>query len=316
MKKLLVILSGPTACGKTAVSIALAKILDAEIISADSMQVYKGFDIGTAKTTKEEMQGIPHYLIDEMEPDEECNVFEFQSRAKRYISDIQSRGKIPLIVGGTGFYIQSVLYDIDFSEESADKTYRRELELMAEEKGSDYLHERLKEIDPDAAAAVHPNNLKRVIRALEYFHETGDKISVHNRIQMQKESPYQFAYFVLNRPRDLLYERINQRVDQMIHDGLVDEVSHLLQEGYSEDLLSMQGLGYKEIVPYVKGQCTLEEATSLLKKNTRHFAKRQITWFKREKDVCWINYEDFASDEDILSFMLNYLKEKNIVSLS
>lgn len=316
MKKPLVILSGPTACGKTALSIALAKMIDAEIISADSMQVYKGFDIGTAKTTKEEMQGIPHYLIDEMEPDEECNVFEFQIRAKKYIEDIHNRGKIPMVVGGTGFYIQSVLYDIDFSAEPADKTYRHELEQMAKEKGSTYLHDRLKEIDPDAAFAIHPNNQKRVIRALEYFHETGDKISDHNRIQMQKESPYAFAYFVLNRPRTLLYERINQRVDLMIKNGLVEEVSHLLDKGYSEDLLSMQGLGYKEIVPYVKGECSLEEAADLLKKNTRHFAKRQITWFKREKDVCWINYEDYASEEAMLDYMMNYLKEKNIVSLS
>lgn len=316
MKKPLVILSGPTACGKTALSIALAKRIGAEIISADSMQVYRGFDIGTAKTTKEEMQGVPHYLIDELAPDEECNVFEFQSRAKQYIEDIHERGKIPLIVGGTGFYIQSVLYDIDFSQEPADKTYRHALEQMASEKGSAYLHELLKEIDPDAAAAIHPNNQKRVIRALEYFHETGAKISDHNRMQMLKDSPYAYAYFVLNRPRALLYERINARVDQMVEQGLVEEVAALLAAGYSEDLLSMQGLGYKEIVPYVKGECTLEEASDLLKKNTRHFAKRQITWFKREKDVRWIHLEDYASEEAVLEDMIKYLKEKNIVPLS
>ncbi len=316
MKKPLVILSGPTACGKTALSVSLAKRINAEIISADSMQVYKGFDIGTAKVTAEEMQGIPHHLIDEMEPDEECNVFEFQIRAKQYINDIHNRGRIPLIVGGTGFYIQSVLYDIDFSQEASDRSYRQDLEELAKEKGSPYLHERLKEIDPDAAAAIHPNNQKRVIRALEFFHETGDKISEHNRIQHQKESPYQFAYFVLNRKRDVLYDRINQRVDLMIKDGLVDEVDRLLKEGCKEEYLSMQGLGYKEIVPYLQGKCTLEEATDLLKKNTRHFAKRQITWFKREKDVCWINYEDYASEEAMLEYMINYLKEAHIVSLS
>ena len=316
MKKPLVILSGPTACGKTALSISLAKQINAEIISADSMQVYKGFDIGTAKVTKEEMLGVPHYLIDEMEPDEECNVFEFQSRAKHYIEDIHSRGKIPMIVGGTGFYIQSVLYDIDFSQEPADRSYRHQLEQLAEENGSPFLHEKLKEIDPDAAAAIHPNNQKRVIRALEFFHETGYKISDHNRIQQQKESPYQFAYFVLNRKRDILYDRINQRVDLMMKNGLVDEVARLLGEGCREDYLSMQGLGYKEIVPYIHGKCSLEEAADLLKKNTRHFAKRQITWFKREKDVCWINYEDFSSDEEMLEYMINYLKEANIVSLS
>lgn len=316
MKKPLVILSGPTACGKTALSIALAKRIDAEIISADSMQVYRGFDIGTAKVSKEEMQGVAHYLIDEMDPDEECNVFEFQSRAKRYIQEIHDRGKIPLIVGGTGFYIQSVLYDIDFSEESADRTYRTELEKLAEEKGSPYLHEILSGIDPDAAAAIHPNNQKRVIRALEFFKETGDKISDHNRIQQQKESPYNFAYFVLNRKRDVLYQRINQRVDLMLQDGLVEEVSRLLEEGCKEDFLSMQGLGYKEIVPVIKGERSIEEAADLLKKNTRHFAKRQITWFKREKDVCWVNYEDYASENAMLEYMINYLKEAHIVSLS
>lgn len=316
MKKPLVILSGPTACGKTTLSIALAKRIDAEIISADSMQVYRGFDIGTAKVSKEEMQGVAHYLIDEMDPDEECNVFEFQSRAKRYIQEIHDRGKIPLIVGGTGFYIQSVLYDIDFSEESADRTYRMELEKLAEEKGSPYLHEILSGIDPDAAAAIHPNNQKRVIRALEFFKETGDKISDHNRIQQQKESPYNFAYFVLNRKRDVLYQRINQRVDLMLQDGLVKEVSRLLEEGCKEDFLSMQGLGYKEIVPVIKGECSLEDAADLLKKNTRHFAKRQITWFKREKDVCWVNYEDYASENAMLEYMINYLKEAHIVSLS
>lgn len=316
MKKPLVILSGPTACGKTALSIALAKRIDAEIISADSMQVYRGFDIGTAKVSKEEMQGVAHYLIDEMDPDEECNVFEFQSRAKRYIQEIHDRGKIPLIVGGTGFYIQSVLYDIDFSEESADRTYRMELEKLAEEKGSPYLHEILSGIDPDAAAAIHPNNQKRVIRALEFFKETGDKISDHNRIQQQKKSPYNFAYFVLNRKRDVLYQRINQRVDLMLQEGLVEEVSRLLEEGCKEDFLSMQGLGYKEIVPVIKGDRSLEDAANLLKKNTRHFAKRQITWFKREKDVCWVNYEDYASENAMLEYMINYLKEAHIVSLS
>ena len=313
MKQPLVILSGPTACGKTSLSIDLAKRINGEIISADSMQVYRGFDIGTAKVTEAEKDGIPHYLIDEMDPTEEFNVFEFQSRARKYIADISSRGKIPMIVGGTGFYIQSVLYDIDFSDESDDKTYRHELETLAEEKGSDYLYQQLMECDPDAAKEIHPNNTKRVIRALEFFHETGQQISEHNRIQQQKESPYNYAYFVLNRPRDILYERINRRVDLMMQEGLLDEVSGLLEKGYGEDLLSMQGLGYKELVPYVKGQITLEEASDLLKKNTRHFAKRQITWFKREKDTIWIDLEAYASPEDAATYMIQILKEKCIV---
>ena len=313
MKQPLVILSGPTACGKTSLSIDLAKRIDGEIISADSMQVYRGFDIGTAKVTEAEKDGIPHYLIDELDPTEEFNVFEFQSRARKYIADISSRGKIPMIVGGTGFYIQSVLYDIDFSDESDDKSFRHELENLAEEKGSDYLYQQLMECDPDAAKEIHPNNTKRVIRALEFFHETGQQISEHNRIQQQKESPYNYAYFVLNRPRNILYERINRRVDVMIHEGLPEEVSGLLEKGYGEDLLSMQGLGYKELVPYVKGQISLEEASDLLKKNTRHFAKRQITWFKREKDTIWIDLEAYASPEDAATYMIQILKEKCIV---
>lgn len=313
MKQPLVILSGPTACGKTSLSIDLAKRIDGEIISADSMQVYRGFDIGTAKVTEAEKDGIPHYLIDELDPTEEFNVFEFQSRARKYIADISSRGKIPMIVGGTGFYIQSVLYDIDFSDESDDKSFRHELEILAEEMGSGYLYQQLMECDPDAAKEIHPNNTKRVIRALEFFHETGQQISEHNRIQQQKESPYNYAYFVLNRPRNILYERINRRVDQMIHEGLPEEVSGLLEIGYGEDLLSMQGLGYKELVPYVKGQISLEEASDLLKKNTRHFAKRQITWFKREKDTIWIDLEAYASPEEAATYMIQILKEKCIV---
>ena len=316
MKQPLVILSGPTACGKTSLSIELAKRINGEIISADSMQVYRGFDIGTAKVTEAEKDGIPHYLIDEMDPDEEFNIFEFQTRANHYIADITSRGKIPMIVGGTGFYIQSVLYDIDFSDESDDKTYRHELEKLAQEKGNDHLYQMLLTCDPDAAKEIHPNNSKRVIRALEFFHETGQQISEHNRIQHQKESPYNFAYFVLNRPRSILYERINARVDQMIQLGLVEEVSGLLQQGYGEDLLSMQGLGYKEMVPYVKGETSLDEATDLLKKNTRHFAKRQITWFKREKDVLWIDLETYASVDEAVEYMIKVVKEKNIVRLS
>ena len=316
MKKPLIILSGPTACGKTSLSIDLAKRINAEIISADSMQVYRGFDIGTAKVTEAEKEGIPHYLIDELEPEEEFNVFEFQTRAKRYIEDITARGKIPMIVGGTGFYIQSVLYDIDFSDESDDKTYRHELEELAHEKGSACLYELLQEQDPDAAKEIHPNNVKRVIRALEFFRETGGLISEHNRLQQQKESPYNFAYFVVNRPRPILYERINLRVDQMVKDGLVDEVQTLLQKGFDEDLLSMQGLGYKEMIPYVKGTVSLEDAVELLKKNTRHFAKRQITWFKREKDTCWIDLEEYSSSEKVIDEMIQILKEKNIVCIS
>lgn len=305
----LIIIAGPTATGKTELSISLAKAIDGEIISADSMQVYKGFDIGTAKISKDEMCGITHYLIDEVEPDFNFNVYEFKTRAKNYIQKIYDKGKIPIIVGGTGFYIQSVLYDIDFEEENCDLTYRLELENLAKEKGSDFLHNMLKEIDEDAANEIHANNVKRVIRALEFFKENNQKISEHNKAQHAKESPYNFAYFVINRDRNIVYDRINKRVDVMIENGLVNEVKGLIDCGVSPDCLSMQGLGYKEIVSYFNGKCTLDEAVNLIKQSSRHFAKRQITWFKREKDAIWLD----ADFNDLTDKILTVLKEKKIV---
>ena len=308
-RKPLVVLSGPTATGKTALSINLAKQIGGEIISADSMQVYKGFNIGTAKIRPEEMQGIPHYLIDELEPEEEFNVFEFQRRASEYIQRIYRNQHIPVIVGGTGFYIQSVLYDIDFTREETDKTYRKNLEELAEKEGAGVLHRMLKEADPEAAEQIHANNVKRIIRALEFFHETGGRISEHNEIQRQKTSPFHFAYFVLNRNRSALYDRINQRVDLMMKEGLLEEVKGLLSAGVSPDCLAMQGLGYKELVEYLQGKCSLETAVSRIKTGTRHFAKRQLTWFRREKDVIWMNYEDFPDSASMLEVMLETVKK-------
>ncbi|NLK28240.1 MAG: tRNA (adenosine(37)-N6)-dimethylallyltransferase MiaA [Clostridiales bacterium] len=312
-KNPLIILTGPTSVGKTALSIRLAKAVDGEIISADSMQVYRHMDIGTAKITSEEMQGVPHYLIDAFDPDEEFNVVKFQQYAKKYIKDIHSRGKLPILVGGTGFYIQAVLYDIDFTENEIDHSYRKELEETAEMYGEEYLHDLLKKIDPASAKAIHPNNRKRVIRALEYYKLTGEKISEHNEQQKQKESPYQFCYFVLNKDRAQLYEGINQRVDQMLETGLLEEVKKLVQLGYTKDLVSMQGLGYKEVLAYLEGELSLQEAIDLLKKETRHYAKRQITWFKREKEVIWVNKDDFDSDDEIMEFLLKTLEEKKII---
>lgn len=312
-KKPLIILTGPTSVGKTALSISLAKTVNGEIISADSMQVYRYMDIGTAKITPEEMQGVPHYLIDEFDPEEEFNVVKFQAYAKKYIDDIHNRGKIPILVGGTGFYIQAVLYDIDFTENDSDNGYRKELEDLAKEKGPEYLHMQLKQIDPASAEAIHPNNVKRVIRALEYYKLTGEKISEHNEEQRNKTSPYNSCYFVLNKDRAKLYEGIDYRVDLMMQNGLLEEVKALSARGYTRDLVSMQGLGYKEILAYLEGECTLEEAIYVLKRETRHFAKRQITWFKREKDVIWINKEEFHSDDEILNHMLKILKEKQII---
>lgn len=310
-KKPLIILTGPTAVGKTKSSIGLAKAINGEIISADSMQVYRHMDIGSAKIRPQEMENIPHYLIDVLEPDEEFNVVRFQKMAKEAMENIYAKGKIPIIVGGTGFYIQALLYDIDFTDNDEDDTYRKELEKLAEKKGNEYLHEELKKIDPKAADEIHANNVKRVIRALEFYHQTGQKISAHNEKERAKESPYIFKYFVLTDDRDVLYDRINRRVDQMLDEGLVEEVKSLREKGYTRDMVSMQGLGYKEILSYLDGECTLEEAVYILKRDTRHFAKRQLTWFRREKDVTWVDKRQFDRDENrILDYMIDKWKER------
>ena len=280
-QKPMIILTGPTAVGKSALSVELAKKINGAVISADSMQVYRHMDIGSAKITPEEMQGVTHYMIDELEPDEEFHVVRFVTMAKEYLKEIYADGKIPIIAGGTGFYIQALLYDIDFTEQQCDETYRRQLEDLAREHGAEYLHGILREVDPASAEAIHANNIKRVIRALEFYHLSGKKISEHNETERQKQSPYNFAYFVLTDERAKLYERIDRRVDAMIEAGLVEEVKKLKSMGCSREMVSMQGLGYKEILAYLDGGCTLEEAVYIIKRETRHFAKRQLTWFKR-----------------------------------
>jgi tRNA dimethylallyltransferase len=312
-KKPLVVLTGPTAVGKTALSIELAKKINGAIISADSMQVYKYMDIGSAKIMPEEMQQIRHYLVDELMPDEEFHIVRFQEMAKQALAEIYSNGQIPILVGGTGFYIQALLYDIDFSEQNADTSFREEMQQFADRNGSEALHEKLKEIDPASYETIHANNVKRVIRALEYYHQTGQPISEHNEQEHQKESPYNFAYFVLNDDRANLYRRIEKRIDLMLEQGLIEEVKRLKEMGCHRGMVSMQGLGYKEILDYLDGRCTLEEAVYILKRDTRHFAKRQITWFKRERDVIWINKPDFAYDEArILEYMLEMLHRRHI----
>ncbi len=314
MKKPLIILTGPTAVGKTELSLRLAKQVNGAVISADSMQVYKYMDIGSAKITPAQMQGIKHYLIDEFLPDEEFNVVRFQQYAKKYMQEIYANGQIPILAGGTGFYIQAVLYDIDFSSQEADGAYRKQLEELARCHGPAYLHEMLAKVDPASAQAIHANNQKRVLRALEFFQLTGARISEHNDRERQKQSPYCAAYFVLNDKRERLYERIDRRVDEMLARGLVQEVRRLREMGYGKELVSMQGLGYKELFPYFDGACTLAEAAALIKRDTRHFAKRQLTWFRREKDVIWVNKDEFSYDNDkILSYMNAILKEKGIM---
>lgn len=310
MKKPLIILTGPTAVGKTELSVKLAKALQGEIISADSIQVYKYMDIGSAKVTKEEMEGVKHYLIDELMPDEEFNIFYFKEKAKEYVNEIYKNNHIPIVAGGTGFYIQSLLYDIEFKNEESDDQIRNELYQLYEKQDAAYIHNMLKEIDPESAAAIHENNVKRVIRAIEYYRLNGEKISTHNEREKQKNSPYNFKYYCLNMDRKLLYERINKRVDIMVKNGLVEEVKSLLNMGYSKNLVSMQGIGYKEIVLYLEGNITLEEAVEMIKQETRRFAKRQLTWFRREKEVTFINYEDFDFDkEKVLEFMINDINQ-------
>lgn len=314
MKKPLIILTGPTAVGKTKMSIALAKAVDGEIISADSMQVYRQMDIGSAKIRPEEMDGVRHYLIDVLNPDEEFHVVRFQEMARAAMSEIYGRNKIPILTGGTGFYIQAVLYDIDFTENGGDRAYRKELETLAKEKGAQFLHEMLYKVDARSAREIHAHNIKRVIRALEYFHQTGERISDHNIRQREKESPFQFAYFVLNDERKHLYARIDQRVDQMVENGLAAEVARLKSQGFTRDMVSMQGLGYKEMLDHLDGKYSLDEAITIIKRDTRHFAKRQITWFKRERDVIWMDKAAAHYDEEVLlKQMLDELKKKQII---
>ena len=300
----MIVLTGPTAVGKTALSIALAKEIGGEIISADSMQVYRYMDIGSAKISKEEMQGVPHHLIDVLDPSEEFHVYRFQQMAKEAVKEIYQKGHIPIVVGGTGFYIQALLYDIDFSTEEDHTALRAELEKTAAEKGSAYLHEQLKELDPVSAQEIHPNNQKRIIRALEFYRLNGAKISDHNQMQRQKEAAYDFRYFVLNDDRARLYQRIEERVDEMLEKGLLNEVKRLKEMGYQRDLVSMQGLGYKELLSHLAGECTLDEAIYLIKRNTRRFAKRQLTWFRRERNIIWLEKDTINNNlREILSFL-------------
>lgn len=312
-KRPLIVLTGPTAVGKTALSIKLAKKIGGEIISADSMQVYKYMDIGSAKITVEQMQGVPHHLIDVLNPEDEFNVYTFQTMAKESLKEIYERGHIPIVAGGTGFYIQALLYDINFEPEEENAEIRKTLEKLQKEKGSHYLYELLKEKDPDSALEIHENNVKRVIRALEFYELNGIPISLHNKEQRKKETAYCSCYFVLNDDRRKLYERIDKRVDEMLDHGLLQEVRKLKDMGYCRDMVSMQGLGYKEMLSYLDGELSFEDAVYLIKRDSRHFAKRQMTWFRREKDVIWIDKQAFSyDDEKILEFIIATMKQKGI----
>ncbi len=314
MKKI-VIIAGPTASGKSDAAILLSKLIGGEVISADSMQVYKGMDIGTAKVTKEEMQGIPHHLIDVLSPFEEFNVSVFKKLADEAIEDITLRGHIPVIAGGTGFYIQAVLYGIDFDDEASDPEYRSLLEEKAlKENGPEELYEKLKELDPASCEKIHKNNIKRVIRALEYIHATGEQISVHNRNEREKPPVYDAAGFFISDSRDALYERIDRRVDVMIERGLVAEVKSLLDMGVPVSSTAMQGLGYKEIAAYLNGTTDLDEAVNRIKTGSRHFAKRQFTWFNNREDFYKIERDRYKEPgREIPEEMYRYLKDTGFI---
>lgn len=287
MRKICII-AGPTASGKSALAVEVAKQINAEIISADSMQIYEKMTIGTAKITEGEMDGIKHHLVDFVDPKERFTVSDFQRLALKKIEEITTTGKNVIVVGGTGLYLHSLIYDMDFSNSDVDTTIRDALSKEAEAEGPEKMYEKLLEVDPISAANIHPNNVKRVLRALEVYYVTGKPFSVGYNFR-KENNKFQVDYYALTMPRDILYQRINYRVDKMIEEGLIEEVHHLLAEGYDSSLPSMQGLGYKEIVAYLKGEQSLEEAIYILKRDTRHFAKRQLTWFKREENIEWLD---------------------------
>ncbi len=305
----LIILSGPTSVGKTELSLQLAKAVDGEIISADSMQVYRHMDIGTAKLPEDQRMGIPHHLIDCCNPDEEWDVTRFVSMAKDCIQGIRARNRIPIVVGGTGFYIQALLKDISFSEEDHDDGYRASLERI---KDNDTLFQMLSEVDSESSQTIPKENRKRVIRALEYFHYHNEPISESNKRQKEQASPYKYAYFVLTMNREALYRRIEERVDDMVEQGLCDEIRALRDMGYTECTVAMQGLGYKQMIPYINEECTLDEAVAKIKLETRHFAKRQMTWFRREPDVIMLSKDD-NNTEQLLNTILTELKIRDIL---
>ncbi len=307
----LIVIAGPTAVGKSSLAVKLAHKINGSIISCDSMQVYRGMDIGTAKISEDETEGIRHYLIDILDPSEDFNIVMFQEMAKNAIEDIRRQNRIPILVGGTGFYIQSIVYDIDFTEHGEDEEYRDMLWDLIAEKGGKYVHKMLEQTDPEAAGHIHYNDSKRMIRALEYNRQTGGLISDHNAKSLEKTSPYDLCYFVLNDDRQKIYERIDKRVDQMMEEGLLDEVKSLKGRGLSRDNVSMLGLGYKEILDHLDGLITLDEAVYRIKRDSRHFAKRQLTWFKREKDVIWLNLNE---DKDIYEKISGELIKKGIIN--
>lgn len=306
MAKELAVIAGPTASGKSDVSIELAKILNGEIISADSIQVYRHMDIGSAKLSKDMMRDIPHHMTDILEPDEDYNVSIFCKRASDTVKEIKKRGRFPIVCGGTGFYIRAFLYGIDFAEGETDQSLRDRLSREADAEGTEAMEERLRSFDPVSAELYHGNK-KRIIRALEYHMLTGENLSDKNERERKRDAAYDSAFFVMTMPRDMLYDRINKRVDLMMEAGLVDEVRQLKEMGVKKEMTSMQGLGYRQIFDHLEGRYDLDIAVDEIKKQTRHFAKRQLTWFRREKNVVWIDVTEFKSGREIAEYMAGYI---------
>ena len=309
MNNKILVIAGPTAVGKTDISIQLAKRLNGEIISTDSMQIYKKMDIGSAKISIEEMDGVPHHLIDFIDPSNEFSVSEFQKLAKEAIEDIHRRGKLPILAGGTGLYINSVVCTMNFAEGEKDETYRRELEELALEKGNDYIHSLLKEIDIDSYNSIHPNNVKRVIRALEVYKQSGKPFSAFKEENSIYKCDYDVYYYALNMAREKLYERINRRVDIMMDKGLIEEVKMLSDIGLTSDNQSMKGIGYKEILAYINGNIELETAIEMVKQGSRNYAKRQLTWFKKDPRTVFIDKDLFNNENEIINKIINEIND-------
>jgi tRNA dimethylallyltransferase len=310
----LVVIAGPTAAGKTDLAIQAAKRLDGEIVSADSMQIYRHMNIGTAKPTIEERQGVPHHMIDIAEPDEEYNAALYQKDAGEAIRETAERGKLPILAGGTGLYVNSILYPMNFTDAVEDQDYRSYLNGLLETQGNQHVHSLLNEVDPDTAARLHPNDTRRIIRAMEVYHVTGKTMMEYRQGFRDMEPVYDLMLYGLTMERQKLYNRINLRVDIMVETGLADEVRGLLDMGYNKDLVSMQGLGYKEIVPYLEGRRSLEETTEILKMETRRFAKRQMTWFRRESRIQWLDADRFENRQELCSWLVSDIN-KNCLSI-
>jgi len=309
-KNPLIVITGPTASGKTELAVQIAKRLNGEIISADSMQIYRYMNIGTAKPTIEERQGITHYMIDILDPDEEYNVAMYQKDANKCIHNVASKKRLPILVGGSGLYVNSIIYPMNFTDAVEDPDYRFFLKEILKTKGETYLYTMLNEIDPDTADRLHPNDTRRVIRALEVYYLTGKTMKEYQQNYRDMESEYYLIMYALSMNRRILYDRINLRVDKMIESGLVDEVAGLMEKGYNKDLVSMQGLGYKEIIAYLEGINTLEEAIENIKRNTRRFAKRQLTWFRREKRIQWLDIEKFENINTLAEWVTLDIEKK------